>query len=124
MLPRNLRPIRLSRRIEPFDSDQFIFELKVDGFRALAHVESGQWRLFSRNGNVFRVRMPPGALIAGTVTDMRGAPIADALVQGMMTVYRQGKVELQLRSTAQTKEHGEYRLTNLPAGRYYVRAAL
>jgi hypothetical protein len=49
--------------------------------------------------------MPPGALIAGTVTDMRGAPIADALVQGMMTVYRQGKVELQLRSTAQTKEH-------------------
>ena len=30
MLPRNLRPIRLSRRIEPFDSDQFIFELKID----------------------------------------------------------------------------------------------
>ena len=33
MLPRNLRLIRLSRRIEPFDSDQFIFGLKVDGFR-------------------------------------------------------------------------------------------
>jgi hypothetical protein len=31
-LPRNLRPILLSPRIEPFDSDQFIFELKVDGF--------------------------------------------------------------------------------------------
>ena len=54
MLPRNLRPIRLSRRIEPFDSDQFIFELKIDGFRALAHIEAGNGELISRNGNVFR----------------------------------------------------------------------
>ena len=54
MLPRNLRPIRLSRRAEPFDSDQFIYELKVDGFRALAHIEDGKGELISRNGNVFR----------------------------------------------------------------------
>jgi ATP-dependent DNA ligase len=54
MLPGNLRPIRLSRRIEPFDSDQFIFELKVDGFRALAHIEAGEGRLVSRNGNTLR----------------------------------------------------------------------
>src|SRR5262249_30806986 len=54
MLPQNLRPIRLSRRLEPFDSDQFIFELKIDGFRALAHFESGEGQLISRNGNVFR----------------------------------------------------------------------
>jgi hypothetical protein len=31
MLPRNLRPLRLSRRSEPFDSDDFIYELKIDG---------------------------------------------------------------------------------------------
>ena len=54
MLPRNLRPIRLSRRPESFDSDQFIFESKVDGFRALAHIHDGQVQLISRNGNVFR----------------------------------------------------------------------
>ncbi len=36
MLPRNLRAMRLSRRAEPFDSDQYIFELKMDGFRSLA----------------------------------------------------------------------------------------
>jgi bifunctional non-homologous end joining protein LigD len=53
-VPRNLRPIRLSRRSEPFDSDHHIFELKVDGFRALAHVSEGQGRLVSRNGNVFK----------------------------------------------------------------------
>ena len=54
VLPRKIRPIRLSRRLEPFDSDQFIFELKIDGFRALAHIEAAQGQLISRNGNVFR----------------------------------------------------------------------
>jgi bifunctional non-homologous end joining protein LigD len=54
MFLRNLRPIRLSRRAEPFDSDQHIFELKIDGFRALLHIEAGQGQLISRNGNVFR----------------------------------------------------------------------
>ena len=49
-----MRPIRLSRRLEAFDSDQFIFELKIDGFRALAHIEAGKGELISRNGNVFR----------------------------------------------------------------------
>ena len=48
-----MRPMRLSRRIEPFDSDQFIFELKIDGFRALAHIEEGKGELISRNGNTF-----------------------------------------------------------------------
>jgi bifunctional non-homologous end joining protein LigD len=46
--------MRLSRRSEPFDSDHFIYELKIDGFRALAHVHDGQCELVSRNGNVFR----------------------------------------------------------------------
>src|SRR5690349_14341005 len=50
----NLRPIRLSRRPEPFDSDEYLYELKIDGFRALAHVEAGSGELVSRNGNVFR----------------------------------------------------------------------
>ena len=40
--------------MEPFDSDQFIYELKVDGFRALAHTEAGKGELISRNGNTFR----------------------------------------------------------------------
>jgi len=38
---------------EPFDSDQFIFELKIDGFRALAHSDAGKEQLISRNGNTF-----------------------------------------------------------------------
>src|SRR5262245_29218355 len=45
--------MRLSRRRDPFDSDQWIFELKIDGFRALAHIEDGHSELVSRNGNTF-----------------------------------------------------------------------
>jgi hypothetical protein len=47
VLPRRLRPIRLSRRAEPFDSDQFIFELKIDGFQALAHINAVNGELVS-----------------------------------------------------------------------------
>src|SRR5262249_49807509 len=49
-----LARLRFSRCIEPFDSDQYIFELKIDGFRALAHIAAGKSELISRNGNIFR----------------------------------------------------------------------
>jgi len=54
MLSAKFDPIRLSRRAEPFDSSDFIYEIKHDGFRALASVQAGQCQLVSRNGNVFR----------------------------------------------------------------------
>ena len=46
--------MRLSRRSEPFDSDLFIYELNIDGFRALAHIQNGEDELISRNGNTSR----------------------------------------------------------------------
>ena len=48
-----MRPMRLSRRPEPFDCDQFNYELKIDAFRALAHIEAGKGELISRKGNTF-----------------------------------------------------------------------
>lgn len=35
----------------PFDDDEWIFEIKHDGFRALAYIENGECRLVSRNNN-------------------------------------------------------------------------
>jgi bifunctional non-homologous end joining protein LigD len=32
----------------------WLFEIKYDGFRALAHLNEGRCRLVSRNGNKFR----------------------------------------------------------------------
>jgi bifunctional non-homologous end joining protein LigD len=36
--PAALRPMRLLRLPEPFDHPDFMYEVKFDGFRALAHV--------------------------------------------------------------------------------------
>src|ERR1051326_9029801 len=44
----------LGRLPEPFDHQGWIFELKYDGFRALAHLENGAVRLISRNRNTFK----------------------------------------------------------------------
>ena len=39
---------------EPFDHPDWLFEVKHDGFRALAHVEGHCCHLTSRRGHVFR----------------------------------------------------------------------
>ncbi|HZT29453.1 MAG TPA: RNA ligase family protein [Bryobacteraceae bacterium] len=39
---------------EPFDHPDWLFELKWDGFRAVAYIEAGGGRLVSRNGNIFK----------------------------------------------------------------------
>jgi ATP-dependent DNA ligase len=46
--------MRLLRIPEPFDHPEWIFEPKMDGFRALAHVEGHSCTLVSRNGNTFK----------------------------------------------------------------------
>ena len=49
-LPR-IQPIAPIRAKEPFDDPDWLFDLKYDGFRALAYLERGRCRLISRNGN-------------------------------------------------------------------------
>ena len=44
----------LGRARAPFSHSDWIYEIKWDGFRALAYVEDGVCRLVSRNGNVFK----------------------------------------------------------------------
>jgi len=43
----------LARQPEPFSHPDWIFEVKYDGFRALARLDSSGARLISRNGNRF-----------------------------------------------------------------------
>jgi bifunctional non-homologous end joining protein LigD len=41
----------LRRRRDAFDHPDWLFELKYDGFRALAVIQPGRAQLISRNGN-------------------------------------------------------------------------
>lgn len=52
MLPL-LQPLPLVRRPAPFSHPDWLFEIKYDGFRALAYCDPSGIRLISRNGNRF-----------------------------------------------------------------------
>jgi bifunctional non-homologous end joining protein LigD len=46
--------MRLLRLPEPFDHPDFLFEPKLDGFRAVARIRGHHCELVSRNGHVFK----------------------------------------------------------------------
>src|SRR5947209_1469233 len=53
MLP-ILQPMRLTQRSNPFDDPDWIFEIKYDGFRALAYIEDDECRLISRKNHEYK----------------------------------------------------------------------
>ena len=53
MLPR-VQPMRLTRIAKAFDDPDYLFELKHDGFRAIAYIEAGECKLVSRNLKHFK----------------------------------------------------------------------
>ncbi len=56
--PRNWMPMLATLADEPFDNDDWLFEIKYDGFRTLAMIEDGEVKLISRNGLSFNSRYP------------------------------------------------------------------
>ena len=68
MLPR-IHPMRLRLVREPFDHPDYIFELKHDGFRAVAYIDRGDCRLISRNLKSLLFKSLRASLAAIDVTD-------------------------------------------------------
>jgi len=65
------QPMPLLKRPLPFSSPDRIYELKYDGFRALAEIEYGRCRLVSRNGNAFATFQDLALRIGKTVPPLR-----------------------------------------------------
>jgi bifunctional non-homologous end joining protein LigD len=61
--------LELGRRTEPFDHEEWLFELKYDGFRARAEVSDGKAEFFSRRGRPYQAW--PG-LFDAIGRDLRG----------------------------------------------------
>jgi bifunctional non-homologous end joining protein LigD len=57
--PTNVRSMLATLVHLPFDRRGWLFEIKWDGYRAIAEVDKGQVRLFSRNGLCFTKRYWP-----------------------------------------------------------------
>ncbi len=80
----------LAARGEPFDSPEYLFEVKWNGVRALAAIEQEQWLLWGRDLADYRSRYPELAVLSrlptGTVLDGelviwdQGLPNLDALL--------------------------------------------
>jgi bifunctional non-homologous end joining protein LigD len=57
--PQIVEPMMASVIKDPFDSPDWIFETKVDGYRAIAVIDSiGKARLWSRNRSPLELKFP------------------------------------------------------------------
>lgn len=58
-MPHNVKPMLAQLANEPFDDPEWIFELKWDGYRAIAEVEKSKVNIYSRNGLPFNHKFFP-----------------------------------------------------------------
>lgn len=57
-MPATIQTMLATAIDEPFDSPEWLFEIKWDGYRAVAFIEKGQARLVSRNHNDLTAQYP------------------------------------------------------------------
>ena len=74
-LPR-IQPINPTRIAAPFDHPDWLFELKHDGYRAVAYIENGKCELVSRKQNVYK-RF--GQLAGALTSELR---VKNAIIDG------------------------------------------
>ncbi|HEV3309779.1 MAG TPA: non-homologous end-joining DNA ligase, partial [Chloroflexota bacterium] len=89
-MPRNITPMLATESDRPFDRDGWLFEIKWDGYRAIAEVESaGETRLYSRNGLSFNERFP------AIVDDLKKLGRAAVLDGEVVAVDEAGRAQFQ-----------------------------
>lgn len=90
-LPHHIKPMLAHQVDKPFNDKEWIFELKWDGYRAIAEIVSGNVKLYSRNQQSFEHKfapivkslklLPSTAILDGeiVVLDEKGFPSFQAL---------------------------------------------
>lgn len=68
------------------------------------------------------IRLPPQGVIAGHVVDEDGDPVAEVSVRLFKQAYRNGRKQWDQFYGRQADDTGQYRIPNLPPGRYLVEA--
>ena len=84
-------PAMLAKEIkQPFDDKDWIFEIKWDGYRAIAELNKAEVKLYSRNGTLFNAKYPE-------VTDALAKMDIEAVIDGEIVVMdEQGNPNFQL----------------------------
>ena len=73
-MPRGIKPMLTTLIKEPFDHPDWVFEVKWDGYRAVAEIRDGDVSLYSRNGISLHQKFPP---IANSLRKFRFEAILD-----------------------------------------------
>jgi bifunctional non-homologous end joining protein LigD len=77
----NIEPQLATLVVEVPESDDWIYELKFDGYRILAQIDDGVVRLFTRNHHDWTARFPDIA------KDIQGLPVKSAWLDGEVCVF-------------------------------------
>jgi bifunctional non-homologous end joining protein LigD len=123
-VPTKIRPMLATLIEEPFDNNDWLFEIKWDGYRAIATVVGTKVTLESRNGLPFTERYH-------TITSALQEAKYDVVLDGeIVVVNEQGLPEFQKLQSWQSEEAGNliyyvfdilwlngYDLTSLPIGK-------
>jgi bifunctional non-homologous end joining protein LigD len=91
VMPTSIYPMLAESISEPFDSPDWLFEIKWDGYRAVAFIEKGKVRLVSRNQNELTARYPELKDMAGFVK------ASNAIIDGeVVAIDEHGKPSFSL----------------------------
>lgn len=103
-LPDFIAPM-LAKLTRPFDSEDFLYELKWDGFRGLVFLEDGSIRLRSRRDRDLLRRFPE-------LDFLRALP-PGMVLDGEIVLYNEGKADFQLMLSRTRMPHGDPSLRKL-----------
>jgi hypothetical protein len=97
--------------------DSYYGARRADGSGSPITLESGS------EMKDIRIKLVPFAVLAGTVRETDGEPLAGAEVEVFEVTHERGSRSIQQVDDTHTDDLGQYRMANLPPGKYYIRAA-
>ena len=99
-MPESVQPMLAETAKEPFDHPDWVFEVKWDGYRAIAEIRGGEVSLYSRNGISFNKKYHP------VVEALRKFGFEAVLDGEVVVVDDQGRPEFQKLQHYQTSGSG------------------
>ncbi len=99
-MPHSVKPMLATLAGAPFDDPDWVYEIKWDGYRAMAEVEHDRVKLYSRNLQPFEIKFAP---IAQSLRQLGHAAVLDGEV---VVVDLQGRSRFQLLQDYQRTHKG------------------
>ncbi|MCU1305864.1 MAG: dependent ligase, partial [Acidobacteriaceae bacterium] len=110
-MPRRIQPMLATLVDKPFDGDEWLFEVKFDGYRSIAFIEDGDLRLVSRNQNEMTSDFPE---LAELPTRIRGSKV---ILDGeICALDEEGRPSFSLMQQRTGFEAGKIRKRKAPDG--------